>query len=197
VPGDIRAYRELRVGPGDRVLDLGGNIGASVKLWMDAGAAEVIAVEPDPDNFAMLQMNVERWGTRVTAIQAAVVAHHEPKQNLYVNGRKGKDWHSIIPVKGRQVVEVAAVNFQSLLDRFQPTHLKVDVEGAEYELFEDIALPDSVRAIVMEVHLMRPDQKEQHGPALFRALEERHGFRYERGPNITPSAWANTVVAFR
>lgn len=197
VPADIRNYRELNVQAGDRVLDLGGNIGASVQMWMRAGAAHVTVVEPDPDNAAMLRMNTERYGDKVHVIEAACVRHREKHETLYVNRRKGKDWHSTVPVRGRDTLTVAAVNFQELLNGTQPTRLKIDIEGAEFEIFEGITLPRSVVGLIMEVHLLKKEWREVAAPRLFDEIKTVHGFRYERGPNMTPAAWANTVVAFR
>lgn len=71
---EIATCRAL-VRPGDRVLDVGANIGYySVLLAQLAGpGGQVLALEPDPANFALLQRNVQLNGCgTVTALALAL-----------------------------------------------------------------------------------------------------------------------------
>jgi FkbM family methyltransferase len=60
--------------PGDRVLDVGANIGyVSCGLLACLGDCRVASVEPQPDIFLLLQRNLRRvGGSRAVAIEAAV-----------------------------------------------------------------------------------------------------------------------------
>src|SRR3984885_13531639 len=58
------------------IVDCGSNVGyASLFFLGKYPAAHVIAIEPDPDNFALLRRNTAAFGSRVTTIQSAVWSH--------------------------------------------------------------------------------------------------------------------------
>jgi hypothetical protein len=59
--------------PGDLFLDVGANIGSYAVLAAELGA-EVIAIEPADDTFALLQENISLNGYQVRAVQAAAGA---------------------------------------------------------------------------------------------------------------------------
>ena len=50
-----------------------------------------------------------------------------------------------------------ALPLDRLLEEVRPDRVKMDVEGAEYDCLLTCALPPCVRALVMEVHLRRPE----------------------------------------
>lgn len=160
VVDEVRQYHSLDIVPNDTVLDIGANIGA-VSVYAAGIGARVIAVEPDPENFALLTRNTAHF-PHVTRIQAAVVHDRLDAAPiiLYKNTKTNMGAHSIIPTRGREQVLVPSVDFSHLLIRDSPTKIKIDCEGAEYEFLKPALLPDSVQALVVELHLTKPGQRE-------------------------------------
>jgi FkbM family methyltransferase len=165
--GDVRAIAEtwmsgayeLPVTLGQRnIIDLGANIG-STSVWLARryGAKRVLAVEPDPGNAELARINLRRNGIDAEVIEAAVGPH---------NGtiRFERSENSTLGRIGGDGIEVPLVTPQSLVERFEtdePILLKMDVEGAEAELFDaDLGWLDRVECLVAELHADTVDVEE-------------------------------------
>lgn len=147
-----REYAAVPVGPLDIVLDLGAHIGSSVRYFLRAGAVKVIAVEPEPDNYDLLQRNVE--GLSVVSYNAAV-GPNKGHTVLYRHPTEGSSHQTIRPhakLQEEQVV-VDQLPLGELLEEHRPQVLKCDIEFGEYGLPELLELPSFVRSIGMELHL--------------------------------------------
>lgn len=143
--------------PGDLgpvvLIDLGANIGLSVLFLTRAlEVAEIVAIEPDPDNFQLLSENLRRAGlaNRATAIRAFVVAEHAFAE-LYDSGngawgmRMGAPSDNGIPVL--PLAEIAGAKTGL------PILLKCDIEGGERQLFHHIRdWEHLIRYIFLELH---------------------------------------------
>jgi FkbM family methyltransferase len=69
----IRVYdRHMTIREGDIVLDCGANIGAFAVHALQAGAAQVVAFEPSPDNAECLRRNTERFSGRTLILKQGV-----------------------------------------------------------------------------------------------------------------------------
>jgi FkbM family methyltransferase len=157
-----REYRCLDpVAHADLVIDGGANVGYSSAYFLSRyPEAHLIAIEPDPDNFAMLQRNLAPYGDRVTLIRGAlwssssgvVITSPPPGQRL--------EW--AVKVRSAEPGEtptVATVDVASLLrdagtDRI--SILKIDIEGSEREVFSPDANARTwlgrVDNLVIELH---------------------------------------------
>jgi len=122
-------------------LDLGANIGGFSKLAMDHGASKVIAVECDPRNYSMLEDSFKD-SENVELIHAAVSATEDDTIKIYKNNSKRKHCStSIIKKRNNQFKEydeVQNIKFNELVDKYSPDIIKIDVEGAEYQILEDV-----------------------------------------------------------
>lgn len=143
-----KTYGDVPVGPKDVVLDLGANIGASGALFLDKGAARVIAIEADPTNVIFAQQNLRK---RATVMWAAVGAKRG-KMMFYPSPAQPY-LSSNLPAKGRRGVEVPVVAFRDLLKHYRPTIVKCDIEFGEWDLPELWALPEHVRVLALELHI--------------------------------------------
>jgi len=136
------------------LVDLGANIGLSVLFLTRAlEVAEIVAVEPDPDNFQLLSENLQRAGlaNRTTAIRAFAGAEHAFAE-LHDSGngawgmRMGAPSNNGIPVL--PLAEIAGVSKTGL-----PILLKCDIEGGERQLFQRIRdWGHLIRYIFLELH---------------------------------------------
>jgi FkbM family methyltransferase len=130
------------------IIDAGANVGySSAYLLTRFPQARVIALEPDPANFAAAKKNLAHWADRVTLLEAALWSKRGT-----VSLRPGTEgW-------GRQVATgegVSAVDIPFLLEKFDLESidlLKVDIEGAEKEVFSASDWVSCVRNIVVELH---------------------------------------------
>ena len=74
-----------QLGPGNVVLDLGGNIGYYTLLFARrvGPSGKVFAFEPDPDNFALLQENIESNGYENVVLVPKAAADRAGPARLY------------------------------------------------------------------------------------------------------------------
>ena len=122
------------------ILDCGAYAGYSAAYFLSRfPQCRVIAVEPDPDNFALLQRNLAPFGNRVRSIRAGVWSHQtslKMSEAKYGDGRE----------RGRQVRKcnegeansLPAVDVGTLLQEAGSSILsilKVDIEAAEKVVF--------------------------------------------------------------
>ena len=154
----ILFFREYRCLDGIKspklIFDLGANVGYSAAYFLSRFKdCKVVAVEPDPANFGLLQTNLAPYENRAIAIQAAVWPNSDQKLELSFDG-PGHEW--ALQVKPSQTGSVRAVTIPELLrisggDKISV--LKIDIEGAETELFSSntnwLKLAEN---IVIEIH---------------------------------------------
>lgn len=156
------------------ILDLGANIGASARvLARYYPAAEILAVEPEPGNFALLEANTAGI-ERIRCVQAAVAAR-EGRVRLADPGRSTDAYRTGATADGEDIGAVAAVSVRALLrlSSATPFLAKIDIEGAEAELFaHDTDWVDEFPAIAIELHdWMLPGQASS--AAFLRCVGER------------------------
>ena len=150
--------------------------------------SRIVAVEPDPENFAMLRRNLALYGTRVNLIRAGVWSHATRlalSENRY---RDGREWsRQVRLVEPGDKVEIEGVDIGTLLassgqDRI--SILKVDVEGAETIIFSENyqSWLDKVDAIAIELH---DDSVFGKGREVFFTAIEGRGFHVSRSGELT------------
>jgi FkbM family methyltransferase len=136
----------FEIAPGERVVDVGANVGAFAVLAARKGAS-VHAYEPHPDTFEHLQRNTA--GLSVRCVRAAVVAAPPDSGTVALETGSSDTHHRV----GDDGIEVPAL---ALADAIGPgcDLLKLDCEGAEFELLNDTGTEvwGRVRRVACEVH---------------------------------------------
>jgi FkbM family methyltransferase len=128
---------------GDTVIDIGAHIGrytiTSSKQVGNAG--KVVAIEADPDNFEILKKNIALNNlTNVLPLNYAVFSSRT-KIKLYEQSASAK-YNSVMltrAAKTKNYVEVNADTLDSILKQNginQVNWIKIDVEGAEFEVLK-------------------------------------------------------------
>lgn len=154
---DVYEKRKLDfyIEPGERWLDLGGNIGTFALLALSRGAG-VVTCEPESENLEILEQNLELNfpGGDYEIRPVAVTTSNESTVDLYLcKGDYNKYRHTIFPKRGRQSVTVQQQNIRDVL-RQGFTGIKMDIEGAEIESLEYLTTEDyrkaGVRKLVFE-----------------------------------------------
>jgi FkbM family methyltransferase len=156
-----RTYREI-VASGRKplIVDCGANIGASV-LWFSARypKAHIVAVEPAPENFALLRNNCR--GLDVDVRQAGI----GPADGIaWINNPsdamacRTNDNHDGIAI---DVISLGSLLASKPPSTYVPFLLKVDIEGAEKALFASASETfDQFPLIILEPHdWMLPGQQ--------------------------------------
>lgn len=191
VAAEVSGYKLLNPRAGGTLLDVGGNIGAVSRWWMKNGGENVVAVEPEPENTQLLRKNLEEFGDRATVYEAAAVNRAAPKTlSLFLNNGINKGAHTIRETRGRGTIEVQTVPLFDLIERHNPHAVKIDIEGGEFQLIDEIlSLPHQVTRFAIEYHL-NPKGHREMGRDLDAALQApERGWSPVRGSALTSSAW--------
>jgi FkbM family methyltransferase len=158
------------------ILDLGANVGAAaVHFATRWPAAEVIALEPDPDAFERLVRNTRAFPS-VRPLQLAIAAD-AGDATLYRTGFTLTN--SLMKEHGGEPITVRAVSLDWLLDgpcAGRVDLLKFDVEGSEFAALRAFERQDQIPVLVGELH----------ADAMGASLEEFAGLFPGHEVEITP-----------
>lgn len=155
------------------ILDLGSNIGTfAIKFAVLFPHVKIVAVEPEEENFKILQMNVKSF-PNIIPVRAGVWSH-----NAYL---KVIDRHT--GAYGFKVEEtdntdgVEGISIDSLCTKYnvQPDVVKMDIEGSENTIFQHIegcTWLDGVQVFMVETH----DRIIPGTDMLVRKKMAEHGF---------------------
>jgi FkbM family methyltransferase len=114
--------------PGDLFIDIGANIG-TYTIWAGELGAEVIALEPARDTFALLVENIALNGYPVKPIEAAAGSACE-----IARFTSGRDCANRLDPEGS--VDTTVVTIDSVIGDGVAAGMKVDVEGFEIEVLQ-------------------------------------------------------------
>lgn len=164
------------------IVDAGANIGmSSIFLANKYPEASIFAVEAEASNFAMLVKNTKAY-PRITPIHAALwnrdgqisVGTRDPKRV------RGEEWAFV--TREGPGDSVRAVTMRTLMREMSLSTIdiaKIDIEGAEQEVFEDTTWLADVGCVMIELHdNFRPGCAELVEPAM------REFSRTQRGETI-------------
>lgn len=140
------------------ILDGGANVGfTSIYFKCCLPDARIIAIEPDPDNFKMLTENINM--NRLPGVECLNYAlwHSNEYVHLDRNAGDSRDWSIRISDSG--MIKVKSKTLSALFEELNIDKLdvlKMDIEGAELEIFErdeniDSVL-DCIDVVALEVH---------------------------------------------
>lgn len=137
------------------IVDCGANVGlATVYFKNRYPNAKIIAVEPEPSNFEMLQRNTQQ----VNDVHCLNMGIWNKSANLIVEGHENGLWSCTVrEVKEETKDSIKAISIDGLMAMYGIDSidlLKIDIEGSEKELFEinfEQWLP-KVRVIIVELH---------------------------------------------
>jgi FkbM family methyltransferase len=167
-------YRFATTHPDPLIIDGGSNMGLSVLGFKhDYPASRIIAFEPDPQIFQLLQDNVKRNETSqgVTFVMAGLGA----ADGRVIFASDGSAGGRVDPAAGQQTVDI--VRLSSYL-REPVDFLKLNIEGQELDVLSECAeagVLGNVRQMVVEYHGWA-GKPQRLGDLL--NLLDREGFRY-------------------
>ncbi|HEX2230905.1 MAG TPA: FkbM family methyltransferase [Nitrososphaeraceae archaeon] len=145
---------------GDTVIDIGAHIGRyTITSSKQVGSTgKVVAIEADPDNFQLLKRNIALNNlTNVLPLHYAVFSTRT-RMKLYEQSASAK-YNSIMLTRARTMnyVEVNADTLDSILEQNrinQVNWIKIDVEGAEFEVLKGSTktLSSNDISLLVEIH---------------------------------------------
>lgn len=162
---ELGAALEALVAPGSLCVDVGAHHGlVTIPLARLTGpTGRVIAFEAHPDNAETLRRTVAAEGLadRVTVENRAITDGRTARISLHSGRRDASaEWNVVgVDVEGRATparLEVDATSLDAFFDTegFQPAVVKIDVEGAERQVFEGMRrlLKQARPALAIEFH---------------------------------------------
>lgn len=154
------------------IIDCGAHIGISVLYFkLRFPLAEVVAFEPDEKNFSLLSSNTTSFKLKNVLLRQEAVWVENGSISFSAEGSMS----SKIANAEQKSISIPAKRLFDLLTR-QVDFLKIDIEGAEYEVLKDIAPRlDKVARLFVEYHGSFDQNKELNEML---SLINGAGFRY-------------------
>lgn len=180
-------FVEDEYGPLDRlkdvsfVIDCGANVGYSSAYFLSRHPHSfLIAVEPDEANFDILTKNLRPYGERALAVRAAVWPNHA-RLRFKDRQKDHGEWSYSVEQTDQEtgVTPVTIPDLIAMSSFGRVSILKVDIEGAELNLFQSAAeWLNLIDNIVIELH------GKECSDTFFRAISKRP-FEISRSGEVT------------
>lgn len=134
-PQEVALVQQI-IQAGDVVIDIGANIGYYTLLFASlvGETGEVLAFEPDPQNFAILQQNVALNHYSQVILEPKALSYSASQSHLYLC-HENHGMHRLYPsVCCQDNVLVETVALDAYLANYERDidFIKIDIEGAEY-----------------------------------------------------------------
>lgn len=118
------------------IIDCGGYIGISALFFkLNYPQSKIIVFEPDSENFRLAKENIDSWGFHDIELYKKAVWINTDDLEFYESNSMASSVHAI--KTGGNKVKVSAIRLKDFLDQ-KVDFLKIDIEGAEYEVLLDI-----------------------------------------------------------
>ncbi len=154
----------------DIVIDVGAHIGSFATACLLRGAGHVVAFEPVPANYAVLHVNLARFGNRVQTQRAAVWrSDAQPSELPFHASGDGMNTGggNVIGEADEHTLNVPSLGLDTLVQQVLQTTgqerirlLKLDCEGSEYPILLTATCLNQIEAIVGEYHHCGPVSPE-------------------------------------
>ena len=189
-------YNKLNISSDDVILDFGLNIGMFTVFALKKGSKKVISYEADKENFGYAEHNVALNcldKDRYELYNLAVIGNDDPYREFSINLKKNKGAHSLVHKRGRDVVKVPCININKVFKTYNPSVVKMDIEGGEYECLKSIKSFGNIREFIMEFHHAHLNDTKTHEKYNEILDFLRQHFKTVEARADTKGAWVNIV----
>lgn len=171
------------------VIDCGANVGYSSAYFLSAfPRCFVVAVEPDPGNYAALERNLAAYRDRAKLLRCGIWSHTARLALSRDVFRDGREWSRQVRVcEPGEPADIEGVDIGTLLaesGRVRISLLKMDIEGAEAVVFAEnySAWLERVDAMAIELH---DDSMFGNGFQVFHAAIKDQNFQVLTNGELT------------
>ncbi len=168
---DDYKLQQIDFRPGDVVVDIGANIGiVALYLAKKHPGLRIIAIEPVPTTFSHLRENVRANGVNnITALNCAVTRDGRDLQMIVNPGHSGGSTGHLRNMRqpGHYNLTVKSRTLDRIFDEYVPGRcrlLKIDCEGAEYEILTGARCLQRVDHLGIEIHHNQYLASQGHTP---------------------------------
>lgn len=174
------------------IVDAGANVGYSaIYFARKFPEARIVVIEPEPSNFEVLLKNTSRY-SNIFPLKKALW-HRSGNLTFFIPpaGRAGAQKDGFHVAVGQEpesnTFEVECITIQEILQEADANHLdilKIDVEGAEKEIFQNAeAWIEDVDVIIAEMH----DRIIPGCSRAFYGATKSFKYEFHKGENIVVS----------
>ena len=176
----------------DIIIDIGANIGMfSILMAKLHPYAKIFAVEPVAETFVKLCQNIKLNNlTNISPINAAVSGRERIQQIIYSPSGLGGassyfSGNAMDELTGHETIHVGCITLDEILLKFNIEEcklLKIDCEGAEYEILYNSKLLEKINYLVGEFHentLLQESGYSFHKLAQYCSTRVKHMLYYE------------------
>ena len=158
---EYRRAEEQIINAKNPILDVGSHIGL-FSLYCRAlnEQAKIFAVEPEADNLKILEQNIKENNLKNIEIVSAALSDKTGEGNLIISSDNHNHYlaDDFLDDSFAAVQAIKVFSLPDLLVQYQISKislLKMDIEGAEYKIFESLSFDDflKIQAIIMEYHI--------------------------------------------
>ncbi len=155
------------------IMDIGAHVGSFAVYSGVYGYKKLYCYEPAPCNFELLKENTKDLKDIELINSALSISETNTEIEFYLpTSGKNMGICSSYVKRGRHEISVNTINFKDELERIQPDIIKMDCEGAEYDLLLNTELPECVKRITIEIHLGNKKFKTIQAPALIEKFKD-------------------------
>ena len=154
----VYAPTNFTIHPADIVVDVGAHRGGFTSFAARHTSNTVLAFEPDPINFSLLQKHIKQNNLQNVIAYNAAVGGESGKSKLYISSSSSR--HSLYSNQALindnfPQIDVSVLSLDECLEKLELVHLlKMDCEGAEFGILmraEDKTL-NKIQKLVLETH---------------------------------------------
>jgi FkbM family methyltransferase len=176
----FEVYRFRSSRPPSRVIDGGSNIGLAILYFkLKYPEAYVVGFEPVSDLFELLALNVTtNQLSRVEVFNQGLSEKAGPVVMYQNSNRSTLNWSMFAQNVTSKAITCHSVLLSTIIEEDQEYALKIDVEGSEIRIVQDLVWSGKIKRIsefIIEAH---PAVVKELFPAMLNQLEA-NGFKYD------------------
>ena len=196
---DIFIYEEYKpiskISDEPFIIDCGCNVGMATLYFKSIYPnSKILAFEPSHSNFVFANTNITMNKLENVKLEKKALSNKKGKTNLYLPGAGSS---STIIERSNQVETVETTLLSEYINKTVDL-IKIDVEGAETEILEDLSSNDKlklVKEIIMEFH-HTPNNNSKNNLAKMLNILESNNFNYIIGtPQQSTHIYNKNVAA--
>ena len=154
----VEIYQQIYSDNADIIFDCGGNIGfTSIYLKQFFPNANFVVIEPFIDNIEILKLNFDLNKINNAEIIRGGVWNRNCNLQIKRDFRDGKEWSIVLNETNSLKNIISGISISDLISKYTCIDiLKIDIEGSEKILFQDLEYCASflkkVKCIAIEIH---------------------------------------------